>query len=173
VTLGGVIHPQVVADLPDHDLSGVEPHADGEVEAPAASQLVGIASQLVPQVQGRVARPLRVILVRDRRAKERHDSVSRVLVHGPLEAVHAVSEDLEEAVEDRVPLLGIDLLSQLHRALHVGKEDGDLLALALERGLRLEDLVGEVLGGVRAGVSLGSRLQCLLLSRPTFMAEPR
>src|SRR5262245_32249158 len=35
------------------------------------------------------------------------------------------------------------MLRQLHRALHVDEEDGDLLALALDRGLRLADLLGE------------------------------
>ena len=30
------------------------------------------------------------------------------------------------------PLLGVELLGQLHRALHVGEEDGHLLALAFD-----------------------------------------
>ena len=42
---------------------------------------------------------------------------------------------------------------QLHRALEVGEEHGDLLALALEGALRGEDLLGEVLGGVGLGRS--------------------
>jgi hypothetical protein len=53
---------------------------------------------------------LRVILVSDRRAEEGHDSVAGVLVDRPLEAVNAIREDMEEAVEDLVPLFGIDLL---------------------------------------------------------------
>ena len=48
------------------------------------------------------------------------------------------------------PRLRVELLGQLHRALHVGEEHGDLLALAFEGGLRIEDLVGEVFG-VRCG----------------------
>jgi hypothetical protein len=60
-------------------------------------------------------------------------------------------------MEDPMPLLGVDLLGQLHRALHVGKQDADLLALALERRLALEDLLGQVLGGVVAGVALRCR----------------
>ena len=74
-----------------------------------------------------------MILVRDRRAEERHDAVAGVLVDGALEAVHAVREDLEESLEDRVPLLGSDLLGELHRALHVGEQHRHLLALAFER----------------------------------------
>jgi hypothetical protein len=36
----------------------------------------------------------------------------------------------------------------LHRALQIGEEDRDLFPLALERGLRGQDLLGEVLGGI-------------------------
>ena len=54
-----------------------------------------------------------MILVGDGRAEERHDPVARVLVHAPLEPVHAVGQDLEEAIENHVPLLGIDLAREL------------------------------------------------------------
>jgi hypothetical protein len=38
-------------------------------------------------------------------------------IQRPLEAVDAVGEDLEEAVHDPIPLLRIDLLAEVHRAL--------------------------------------------------------
>src|SRR5581483_192484 len=95
-----------------------------------------------------------MVLVRDRRPEERHQAVARVLVHRAFEAVHALGEDMEEAVEDAVPLLGIDLARELHRALHVGEEDGHLLPLALESGARGQDLVGEMLRRV------GARVRC-------------
>ena len=74
----------------------------------------------------------RVILVRDRRSEQRHDAVAGVLIHRALEAVNAVGEYLEEAVQDLVPLFRIELLGQIHRALHVGEEHRHLLALAFE-----------------------------------------
>jgi hypothetical protein len=37
-------------------------------------------------MERRPARPLRMVLVRDRRAEARHDAVAGVLVHGALEA---------------------------------------------------------------------------------------
>ena len=89
----------------------------------------------------------------DRRAEERHDAVAGELVHRTLEAVHPLGEELEEAIEDVVPLLGIELLGELHRALHVGEEHRHLLALALEGTARCEDLLGEVLRGVRARIA--------------------
>ena len=63
-----------------------------------ALQLVGVARKLVAQMQRRVAGALRVVLVRDRRAEQRHDAVAGELVDGPFEALHAVGEDREEAV---------------------------------------------------------------------------
>jgi hypothetical protein len=50
-----------------------------------------------------------------------------------------------------VPLLRIDLLRERHRALHIGEQHGDLLALAFESGARGENFVGEMFGSVGAG----------------------
>jgi len=157
VPLRGVVHAQIVADLAHYHLAGVEPHAHREVDGARQSQFVSPAFQLVARMQRRVAGALRVVLVRDRRAEEGHDAVAGVLVHRPLEAVHAVGKDLEEAIEDGVPLLRIELFRQLHRALHVGEEDGHLLALAFEGRLGLEDFVGQVLGCVGKG---GKAVRC-------------
>ena len=136
VPLRRVVHAQIVADPADHDLARVEADAHPERDAVPHAHLVGIFAHGVAQVQRRVAGALRVVLVRDRRAEERHDAVAGVLVHRALEAMDAVGEDREEAVEDLVPLFGIELLGQIHRALHVGEEHGHLLALAFEGGLR-------------------------------------
>jgi hypothetical protein len=51
-----------------------------------------------------------------------------------------------------VPFFGIDLLGEIHRALHVGEEHRDLLALTLESGSRRENLLGEVFRSVGTGV---------------------
>src|SRR5262249_41228053 len=105
-------------------------------------------------MQRRVARPLRVVLVRDWGAEERHDAVARELVHRPLEAMHTRGENGEEAIDDVVPLLGIELLGKLHRALHISEEHGDLLSLALQGGTGAENLLGEVRRGIGCGRSL-------------------
>ena len=161
-TLCGVVHAQIVADLADHDVAGVDSDPYVEVEAALAAQLARVLAKRLLEVQGRVAGALGVVLVRDRRPEQRHDPVAGVLIDGPLEAVHAVGEDLEEAVEDAVPLLRVDPLRQLHRALHVGEQHRDPLALPLEYRARLEDLLDEVLRRVGARVArrrgIGDRL---------------
>jgi hypothetical protein len=49
------------------------------------------------------------------------------------------------------------LLGHIHRALDVGEQDGDLLALAFKRGARVKDLVSEMLGGIRTSRGSGGR----------------
>src|SRR5439155_9743698 len=154
VPLRRVVHAEIVADPADDHLHRVEPHADGEVEAARAAELVGVSAHGLLQMQGGPAGAPGVVLVRDRCAEERHDAVAGVLVHRTLEAVHALGEDREEAIQDPVPLLGVDLLGQLHRAFHVGEEDRHLLPLAFEGGARGEDLLGEVRRRVGAGGTL-------------------
>ena len=53
---------------------------------------------------------------------------------------------------------GSSRLGELHRPLHVGEEHRHLLALALERASRGEDLLGEVLRGVGARLGGGGAL---------------
>jgi hypothetical protein len=62
-----------------------------------------------------------------------------------MDGFHHVVEDW---IEELARFLRIPISEQLHRALQIGEEDGDLLALALQGGLRGEDLLGEVLRGV-------------------------
>ena len=124
-----------------------------EVEPSLAAQPLRVAPQLACQVQGRVAGPLRVVLVGDRRPEQRHDPIARVLVDRALETVNAVGQDVEEAVEDAVPLLGVDLLRELEGALHIYEQDRHLLALALEGRALRQDLLGQVARRVGADVA--------------------
>jgi hypothetical protein len=62
--------------------------------------------------------------------------------------MHRLHHVLKDGVEELARLLRIPVGKQLHRALEVGEEDGDLLTLSFERALRGENLLGEMLGGV-------------------------
>ena len=143
MSLRRILHAQVVADAPDDDLARVEPDAHGERHAVLGADLARVRAGGVTQMERGVAGALRVILVGDRRAEKRHAAVSGELVDEALEALDAVAEHAEEALHDLRPRLGVELLRQVHRALHVDEEDDDLLALALDRGFRPADLLGE------------------------------
>ncbi len=90
--LRGVVHAQVVADLPDHDLAGVKADAGREAEPVLALHLGGVAVELFAEVERGIARALGVIFVRDRCAEQGHDAVARVLVDRAFEAVDAVGQ---------------------------------------------------------------------------------
>jgi hypothetical protein len=171
VPLRRVVHAQVVADRADHHLARVDAHARREADAVLALHLGRVAGDLVTQRERRVAGALGVVLVRDRRPEQRHDAVARVLVDRALEAVHALAQDLEEAVEDAVPLLGVELLGQLYRALHVGEQDGDLLPLTFEGASRSQNLRGEVFRGVGARVRRRCSFRGLSDGLPALTAE--
>ncbi len=112
--------------------------------------------------QRRVARPHGVVLVGERRAEQRHDPIAHHLVDGAFVAVDGFHHPLEHGIEQLARFLGVAISEQLHRALQVGEEHGDLLALALEGGLGGEDLLGEVPGGIalRNAESGRGRLGC-------------
>jgi hypothetical protein len=147
MALRGVIHPEIVADLTHDDFPGVEADAHREADGPFEPQLVRVKAKLLLKMECRVTGPSRMILVGDRRAEQRHDSVAGELIDGALEPMDAFAEDREEAIHDPVPFLGINLL-ELHRALHVSEDDRHLLALALEGAAGSQDLLGEVFRGV-------------------------
>src|SRR5262245_10462508 len=171
MSLRGVVHTEIVADLPDHHLARIESHANGEVEGGGAPELVRVAPELIAQVEGRVAGSPGVIFVRDGGPEQRHDSVAGVLVHCALEAVDAVGQNCEEPIHDLVPFLGIDLLGEVHRALYVSEEGGDLLPLTLERASRREDLLGEMLRGIGARIRRRSWLRGRSERLPALTAE--
>src|SRR5262245_1943722 len=97
----------------------------------------GVASNLIAQLQCGIAGALGVIFMSDGRAEQCHDAIAGVLIHRALEAMHAVSEDSEEAIKNLMPCLGVELLGQFHRAFHIGKQYSHLFTFAFEHGLRL------------------------------------
>src|SRR5215470_11188864 len=148
-----VLHVKIAPDRADDDLTGIEPDANLDVESLLAPEPLGVLLDGVLHPHRGEAGPCRVILVRQGRAEEGHDAVAHDLVYGALVAVDRLHHSLEDGIEDLTGLFGVAVCQQLHGALEVRKEDRDLLAFTLQRGLRREDLLGEVLGrvGVRRG----------------------
>ena len=93
-----------------------------------------------------------MVLVGQRRAEQRHDAVAHDLVDGALVAVHGRHHALEHRVEELPGLLGIAVGQQFHRALEVGKQHRDLLALAFQGAAGGQDLLGQIGRGVGRAV---------------------
>jgi hypothetical protein len=84
----------------------------------------------------------------DRGSKQGHNAIAHDLVHGPFVTVHRRHHALQHRVEELASLLGVAVGQQLHRALEIGKQHRDLLALALEGCAGGNDLLGQAAGGV-------------------------
>jgi hypothetical protein len=144
----GVVHVQIASDGTHDDLTGVESDSDLNVHAVSVARVISVSLHRLLHPQRRIARPHGVILVRERRAKQRHDPIAHHLVHRALVAVNGLHHAFQHGVKEFTGLLGIAVGEQLHRALQIGEEDRDLLALAFQGRLGRQDLLGEVLGGV-------------------------
>jgi hypothetical protein len=140
---------EVGADGADDHLARVEPHADLEGYPLRAEHTLRVLRHRLLHPERRVAGPHRVVLVRHGGAEDRHDAIAHHLIDRSFVPVDGLHHPFEDGIEELSGLLGIPVGEQFHRALEVGEEDRDLLALALEGALRGEDLLGEVLGGVR------------------------
>src|SRR5262249_13107424 len=146
-----VVHVQIVADGPDHDLSRIETDPDVDEGALLASNLVRVPLDGFLHQERGVTRSHCVVLVGDRRSEKRHDSVAHHLVHSAFVPMHGLHHVLQDGVEYLARFLGIAIGEQFHRALEVGEQDADLLALAFEGALGREDLLGQVPRGVGLG----------------------
>ena len=82
--------------------------------------------------------------MRDRRAEQREDAVAGRLHDVAVVAMDRVDHQLQRRIDDRARLLGVEVLHQLHRALDVGEQRRDRLALALARAPSLRRrLIGQ------------------------------
>ena len=92
-----------------------------------------------------------MIFVGHRRPKQGHNAIAQDLIHRPLKAVHGVHHVLQRGIEEALRGFGVEVTDQLRRALEVGKEHRDLLALAFQGTAGREDLLREIRGGIRQG----------------------
>ena len=70
-----------------------------------------------------------MVLMRDRRAEQRHDPVAHNLVDRTLVAMDRGHHDADRSVEDAARLFRVGVLDQRKRTLDIGEQHGDLLAL--------------------------------------------
>ena len=76
-----------------------------ERDTVSATHLLGIPADSGLHVERGIARPHGVILVRERRAEQRHDAVTHDLVHGALVPVDRLHHAFEHGVQEFARLL--------------------------------------------------------------------
>jgi hypothetical protein len=131
VALGRVIHPQIVADPPDDDGAGVDPDAHPQPDGVTPLELVSVLREAPLDAERRVRRPPRSVLVSDRRAEERHDAVTPILVDRAVEAVDFGGDPLEAAFHDPVDVFGVEFLRDRSESRAIGEQHGHHAPLSL------------------------------------------
>ena len=139
-----VVHAEVVADRADQDFARMQADPGADLDAAGAAQLGRLDVHGALDRQRRKAGAHGVVLMRDRRAEQRHDAVAKDPVDGTLVTVDAVHHHAERRIQNAPGVLRVGVLDQRERALDVGEQHGDLLALALERCARAQDTLGQV-----------------------------
>jgi hypothetical protein len=90
------------------------------------------------------------------RPKQRHNAIAEDLVHRALVAVHGLHHGVQGWVKEPPGLFRIKARDQLRGALNIGKQHGDLLALALQVATRGQNFLSQMFGGVGCrGYKLG------------------
>ena len=152
---GGVVHVQVVANGPHHDVAGIEPHPGLHLQTVGPAHLLGIAAHGALHGERRVTGPHGVVFMRQWGPEQRHDPVPEYLVHGAFVAVDRVHHGMQGGIEQLLSRLRIEISYQLRGALEIGKEHGDLLAFAFQGAARREDFLGQIGWGIGEGCRCG------------------
>jgi hypothetical protein len=131
--------PRTCLDRAHHDLAGVDPDAPLDSRAAVGDHFCRIPLQFLPDAQRGIQRPLRMVLVRDRRAEQGEDAVAGRLNDVAVVAMRCVDHQLQCRVDNRARLLRVEVLHQLGRAFDVREQRRHRLALAVDhrRSIRL------------------------------------
>src|SRR5262249_25842128 len=141
--------------------------ADGEVEALLESQRIRIAAKLFLEVERRIARPPRMVLVCDRRAEERHDAITGELGDGPLEATDPFGKQRGEWNTS-----GSSCSSSSIAPFTSAKSMVTCLRSPSRAAVDWRILSAQVLRGVRARVACGRSISGRAYPRAAARAEP-
>jgi len=88
-------------------------------------QLLAPPPQIVTRCERRMDRPLWMVLMGHRCAKQRNKVVPKRIHHVAVILMHGVDHELKRRVDDRVGFFGVQLLHQLGRAREDGVQRGD------------------------------------------------
>jgi hypothetical protein len=131
----GVVHPQVVADPPDHDEAGVEAQTELELHASVLLELLAVTAKCFLDRQRRLDAAKGVILQGHGRPEEGHQAVPQELIDGSFVAMDGLRHEAQSPVHDLVHGFWVQALRQSGGVHDVAEQHRHLLALALERGL--------------------------------------
>src|SRR5262249_19878990 len=81
----------------------------------------------------------------------RHEAMTEKLIDGAFVPMHLGKCYLEKAIEERVHCLRSDTLRRGSRVRQVTEQDGHLLAFPLQSASRVQNFLGEVVGGIGQG----------------------
>ena len=113
-----------------NDFAGIDANANFDWRATLGAQPRPVIAQLILHAQSRVERPLRMVLVGDRRAEQREDAVAGRLHDVAVEVLHRLDHQAQRGIDERLRFFRVDVLHQLGRTLDIGEERGDRLAFA-------------------------------------------
>jgi hypothetical protein len=122
-----------------HDLASVDSDTDLDPCAAAHPELIAVAAKIVARRDGCMNRALRMVLMGDRRAEQREDAIAGRLDDVSIVAMDRLNHQLQRRIDDGARFFGVEIAHQLGRALDVGEQRGDGLALTLGR-LRTDTL---------------------------------
>jgi hypothetical protein len=134
-----VVHVEIISDGPHNNLTGIQSDPNLRLDAVVAQRSFGKDVRRSLHANGGIASAYRMVLKSNGGSEECHDSVAHHLVHCSLIMMDGLHHEVEHGIEDFPGFLGIALSNELHRSLHIGKQNSDELALTRERDFRRED----------------------------------
>ena len=129
LVVGGRVGHQVA----HHHFAGMQP----DTNADWAETIGGVALGVLQDGQGRVAGLLGVVLVRQRRAEDRHDAVAGDAVDRAAIAIDRPHHLADGGAQDFVDTLGVHPRGERNRSANVGEHDRHDFALPLGGKVRL------------------------------------
>ena len=117
----GILHVEVVSDCTHDDFAGIQADAKFDFYAVRTAHLAAIGANRGLHRQRRVAGTHRMILVRQRRAENRHDAVTHHMVHSAFIAVYSVHDLVDNRIDELARFLRVAVSKEFHRAFEVGE----------------------------------------------------
>jgi hypothetical protein len=104
---GPVVHGQITADGPDHDLARVQPDSNLHFDAVRAADLLVVALNGLLHGERGIAGPHGIVPMGDGGAKQRHNAIAEHLVDRPLIPMDGRHHPLQHGVEELARFLRI------------------------------------------------------------------